>query len=208
MTSVKFSLIRSRVFLLLGVMLLSSTAVFSSAFYLDAMRKTKLGFDNDIRSSKVNVARILEDISLVNTYQTGFEQLMAAGFFDDESRLLWIEQLENTAIKLNLPNLHYKIGAQRVLGEGEFSVPSAFVLLETVLSFETSLLHEGDLVDLVSDLRNLDTGIFVLNSCQLNRGEGNGSTTLKLQFKGSCDILFYTLRENTMSQNMPGVNDV
>ena len=187
-------LIRSRVIVFLCIFLLCITIVLSSIFYLDSVRENKKTIQNELQSKQRSIVKLHEEISLINNYQKDYERIINQGFLDDENRLLWIEQLEATASKLDLPDLFYDISIQKKISNAYFSIPENVVLLESSFKFKSSILHEGDLLDLVAGLRNLNSGALALKNCQISRNENNITNTLVSNFIGSCDILLYTAR--------------
>lgn len=201
-----FSLIRSRVIALSCVVLLSGAIVAPSLYYLVAIRNEKREMEMELRSTRSNIARLQGDVVLIQTYQRDYELMERRGFLEDENRLLWIEQLETTAARLDLPDLRYQIDAQRQLSNAPYSIPANIRLHESTLNFESSLLHEGDLVDLFSGLNQLKAGVFALDHCKLLRAKSGVIASLAANFVGRCHILLYTAEDNVgqnETDNMP-----
>jgi len=190
---IKKHLVMFVVISLLGVALVSGSAYFKAIQVAQGV-VTKAG----IKASRVKMAHILSDQKLIDDYQSGYNELIANGFLDVENRLLWIEQLEATSNRLELPDLHYKIDAQSVLGKDIYSTPSGLSLHKSEFTFQASLLHEGDLVELIADLQALKSGLLVVEHCELSRrhqssaGRSSNKKNSGYDFQALCDMSWYT----------------
>lgn len=198
---IQFSLIKKPA-LVFSVLLFVSVSLFSGSFYykqvqLDKERATK----SQIRSARANIATITRDKELINTYYSIYSGLIDRGFLSDESRLSWVEQLELTVARLELPDLHYQIGSQSELNQDLYSTPGGVTLFKSQLTFQTSLLHEGDLLELIADLQALPSGLLVVEYCKLSRRNQDVSSSekgnkLNFKFHTLCDLSWYTTGES------------
>ncbi|MEZ0123076.1 MAG: hypothetical protein AB9Q17_14215 [Candidatus Reddybacter sp.] len=169
MADIQFVLIKKHL-VMFAVLSLLGIALVSTSNYLkgEAVEKGAL-IKAGMKSSRVKMANIISDKNLIGDYQSRYSDLIVSGFFGAEKRLLWIEQLEVTSKRLELPDLHYKINAQSVIGKDTYSTPSGISLHKSQFTFQTSLLHEGDLLELIADLQGLKSGLLVVEHCELSR---------------------------------------
>ncbi len=198
---IQFSLIKKPV-LVFSALLLLSVSLFSGSFYYKQVQLDKeRAIKSQVRSARANIANIAEDKELINTYQSMYSGLIDRGFLSEESRLSWVEQLELTAARLELPDLHYQIDSQSELNQELYSTPGGVTLFKSQLTFQTSLLHEGDLLELIADLQALPSGLLVVEHCELSRRNktvNNSEKGNKLNFKFHtlCDVSWYTTGES------------
>ena len=198
---IQFSLIKKPVMLFLALLFVS-ISLFSGSFYYKQVQLDKeRAIKSQIRSARANMANIAQDKELINTYQSMYSGLIDRGFLSDESRLSWVEQLELTAARLELPDLHYQIDSQSELNQELYSTPGGVTLFKSQLTFQTSLLHEGDLLELIADLQALPSGLLVVEHCELSRRNktvNNSEKGNKLNFKFHtlCDVSWYTTGES------------
>ena len=192
MGDINFVLIKKQAILFLVIFGLGIVLVGGSYFFQQGQFDHKRGLEKRINSTRAKISRILQDVDLLNAYGADYAALVERGFFNDEHRLTWIEQLEVTSSALEISDLHYRISAQQAVGEQYFATPYGLSLQQTLFTFQSSLLHEGDLLDLVAGLKALNSGLFVLDHCELARINTVADTSSRNNFKASCDVFWYT----------------
>ncbi len=200
MGDIQFSLIKkhSIVFAVLCfvcVLLASSSLVFKHN-QLDQEADIK----KQMKSVRVKIANIIHDKQLINDYQLRYLKLVEKGFFKQEKRLSWIEQLEVSSNRLALPDLSYNIDVQQQVQQSIFSSPAGLSLLKSQFTFQSSLLHEGDLLNVMADLNSLDSGLLVVDHCELSRAHKGGNKAvnkikLNYYFRSLCDVSWFTAAE-------------
>ncbi|MBQ0719494.1 MAG: hypothetical protein KBT88_03230 [Gammaproteobacteria bacterium] len=192
MGAIDFALIKKQAMLFLVIFGLGIVLVGGSYLFQQSQFDDKRGLEKRMNSTRAENSRILQDIELLNTYRADYAALVKRGFFNAEHRLTWIEQLEVTSSALEISDLHYKISAQQAVGEERFATPYGISLQQSLFTFQSSLLHEGDLLDLVAGLKSLNSGLFVLEHCQLARINDVAEKSSRNNFKASCDVSWYT----------------
>jgi hypothetical protein len=203
MGDIQFALIKKPALVFVALLLFSITLFSGSYFYKQAQLDEERATKAQMRSTRAKIANIVHDTELINTYQSTYAGLIKKGFLGEEMRLAWIEQLEMTAARLELPDLHYQIDSQSELKQERYLTPSGVTLFKSQLTFQTSLLHEGDLLELIADLQALLSGLLVVEHCELsrrNKGSNNSDKGNKLNFKfhGLCNVSWYTTGESAM----------
>ncbi|OUS10382.1 hypothetical protein A9Q89_11185 [Gammaproteobacteria bacterium 53_120_T64] len=202
MGNMQFSLIKKQFVVFVSIVLCSLVLVLASFLYTQQQLDEEKSIKTRMRSLRVNIANIAHDKVLIKDYQLSYESLTSKGFFDREKRLAWIEQLQMTADRLGLPNLRYQINLQTEIKQGELPMPSSVTLFKSQLNFQTRLLHEGDLLSLIGDLQNHNSGLLVVDHCKLSRNTGRDNHSRKSQndtyhFHSECDVSWYTLGKRT-----------
>ena len=200
MGDIQFSLIKKHAIVFaalffIGVLLVSASVIFKQS-QLDQETVIK----KQMKLLRVKIANIAHDKSLIDEYQTRYLQLIDKGFFSGETRLSWIEQLEVTSSRLALPDLSYNIDVQQELQQDVFSSPQGLALFKSRFTFQSSLLHEGDLLDLMADLTFLDSGLLVVDHCELSRSHQGGDKAVNKAdihylFHSLCDVSWFTAVE-------------
>ena len=204
MLDIQFLLIRGRLGVFSCVVVLCLGLAYLSDMKLDRARDENRLYENKISVKKSATASLLNDTLLIERYHEDFKSLSSSGFLDKENRLSWIEQLERTAKRLQLPNLGYQIDPQRQAESERFLPPNNVNLLQSSLSFESSLLHEGDLVTLIQDLESLSSGLLVIEHCELSKIAKNFDISGAHNFSANCDISLYTAKYQGLSTQQMG----
>lgn len=200
MGDIQFVLIKRTALVFLALLLASIAFLCGSFFYKQVQLDEERIVKAQIRSTRSQIANIMHDSELINTYQSAYTGLIDKGFFDEENRLAWIEQLDMTVARLVLPDLHYQIDSQYELKKDLYSTPHGMNLFKSQLTFQTSLLHEGDLLELIADLKGLSSGLLIVDQCLLSRrnkavNNVDKKNKLNFNFHARCTVFWYTAGE-------------
>jgi len=127
----------------------------------------------------------------IRLYQPRFTELLGAGLIGAENRLGWIEAVRQAQAAHHLPSVSYEIEPQQALRmDGGFELGD-YQLRASRMQLHLGLVHEGDLFDVLADLRN--AGLFTAEACKLRRdptppGAGAGSHVL-----ADCSLVWLSL---------------
>ena len=191
-TDVNFALIKHRVILFASVAVICLTLMSISVGYKSSLIDEKRLIERAIRIERNSIYEIVQNEAMIEKYQVPYTQLLDRQFLGEENRLTWIEQLERTSAWLKLPNLSYHIDPQQLINAARFPIPGSIKLRESSFSFESTLLHEGDLIDLLDGLAALPSGLFVVDSCELSKITELISSSSRNRFSAACEFFWYT----------------
>ncbi len=146
------------------------------------------------------------DRSLYSQYVARFEDLKRRGVIGAEPRLNWVEALEQVNQDLRLPVLRYEIEPQRPLAfEAQRFDSRILHAFRSTMRFEAGLLHEGDLVSLLDELRRLTNGRFEVRDCEIelsNPARGIVFDPRTANLLARCALDWYTLQiEESAARN-------
>lgn len=130
-------------------------------------------------------------------FQECFLSLQARGIIGDERRLDWLEQLKSRARDLDLPALAYSLEPRepfRLPASSHIAAP----LSASRMQLDMKLFHEGDLLVLLSGLRENAAGLFWVQACELKRkeihpGAAGDSIDREGLVEAKCDLLWLTV---------------
>lgn len=200
MGDIQFSLIKKHSIVFAVLLFLCILLVSASLLFKQNQLDQEAVIKKQMKSVRIKIANIVHDKQLVSDYQLRYLKLVDKGFFSKEKRLSWIEQLEATSNRLALPDLSYNIDVQQQVQQSVFSSPSGLTLLKSHFTFQSSLLHEGDLLDVMADLNSLDSGLLVVDHCELSRAYKGGNKVVNkikhnYHFRSLCDVSWFTSAE-------------
>lgn len=134
-----------------------------------------------------------EERIIENAYPE-FVRLFDGGILGHELRLSWIEALRRADKAIGLPALDYRISAQK-LYEPPFPVnPGAFDIRVSEMSLAVGLLHEGDLISLLSALDSTADGLYSVSRCEAIRvNEFNVQDRTRPTIKADCVLEWFTV---------------
>lgn len=91
-------------------------------------------------------------------------RLQDSGVLGEERRLDWMEQLRNTQRDLGIPSLKYEFSPQVPLNK---NAPAGYTWFNSPLRLQLRLLHEGDLLNILSQIQEEAKALVIVRSCKL-----------------------------------------
>ena len=130
----------------------------------------------------------------IETWLPAFRSHASAGVIGEERRLEWIEVLRAAAAHVKLPSLRYRIEPRSAYAAVAGLDAGDYRAFSTVVRLEAGLLHEGDLVRLVRDLADGDTGLVRIERCDVRRtGSDFVMRADAANLTAECDLRWITL---------------
>ncbi|MEO8331301.1 MAG: hypothetical protein ABI479_02635 [Gallionella sp.] len=177
--------------------LISGSILYLSSEYAEKSKIDLLNahsMDNDARR---RLAAAHEDHENMAKYTDEYGTLVKRKIIGDDQRLDWMEGLEGLRQMNLVTDFRYNIAPQKnyapqpVFDSGNFNIHFS----ETKLQFE--LLHEAQLVDFFTALRNKLNGWYQLEGCTLQRSAPDqqaGALTAAANLKAECSGGWITLK--------------
>lgn len=193
--------VRGALILLVIALLIAVAAVAGSFLALQsAEKKYQISLTERSEISGKLARASQEEVELrekIGHYQT----LTDKGYFGAERRLDWIELMATIRAERHLPDLHYELSPQHSLNKT--LLPSGaqaggYDFMTSTLRLTTNLLHEGDLINLLGDIRARIPAYVMLRGCTMSRavpGIRNADTAPSL--KAECELEWVTIRSQT-----------
>jgi hypothetical protein len=128
-------------------------------------------------------------------YLPEYQRLIDIGFIGQEKRLEWVDGLRRIHKDRKLFNISYSINPQETYTIGILPNLGGFTLNRSVMKLELSMLHEGDLVTLVDELRAEQGSPFIVRDCEITRIAAAKPNSFAPNMLGKCEIDWLTLRE-------------
>ncbi len=145
------------------------------------------------------------DRSLYSRYVSEYEALQRRGVIGNEPRLDWIEALEHVGRALQLPVLRYEIQPRTPVSPASARYSRDGIRLHrSSMTIDAGLVHEGDLIALLNQLRRRTSGRFRVRDCDLqfvSAARGVVFDQRQSNLKARCRIDWYTL---TLEASAPG----
>lgn len=151
---------------------------------------------NDIRA---RLARARDEQAELREKIGRFEAIMARGLVGPERRLDWVEAIARVKAARSMGKLDYDFSPQRpadaaMLPEG--AMAGGFEVMASQMRLRTELLHEGELLAFLADIRNSVNALVQVRSCTMERiSAADQSRSGTAQIKADCTLEWITLRE-------------
>ncbi len=172
--------------------------VYASLQFVQAEKKNKAMAQSRQMESKSKLSRARDEELEIKQKIARFNDLAQRGILGEEHRLDWIEQIRRIKDARKLIEVQYEIAPQKELDAATLPGSSGnFVFLSSSMRLHMKLLHEDDLLNFLSDLRESARAYLRLRRCDVDRlprstGDNRG---IQPQLGADCDIDWITIRE-------------
>ena len=149
----------------------------------------------DRRHVAERLLRIAHEEREVRDHVELYQRLKDLRILGEERRLDWIEALTRIRAEHGLLDLRYQVERQKVLKTLPGN-PAGLDLRASSMTVELALLHEGDLVRFLADLRASGSAYYSVRQCTITRTAPAPSTgSIAPRLRGVCQIDLITLSE-------------
>lgn len=175
-----------------------ASLVVSDNRLVEARRAQKAAQDQ-LRSTRDRVSRVAEEEREIRDNLVHFEKMAGRGMVGSEKRLEWIESIAAIRQRRRLFEIRYTVDAQRVVdypGIVQTRKGDGATFMASRLKLDMQLLHEGDLLDFLSDLEAAGNSLVSPRSCSISRveGAGGGGGPLRPRLRANCVVDMITLK--------------
>ncbi|MCZ6773047.1 MAG: hypothetical protein O7G83_13870 [Proteobacteria bacterium] len=159
--------------ILFVVCVLASTAMLAGSFqFRQKMEREYQSNHSRFRNASQQYLAVDEEERIIEEFYPEFVRLYRAGLLGGERRLSWLETLREAGDAIKIPELTYKIEAQRPT-KTDFDVRlGSYELYSSPMNLSIGLLHEGDLFQLLNALDRDALGQYSVRSCNFKMTEG------------------------------------
>jgi len=143
--------------------------------------------------ARERLLRIAEEEREVTEKLEVYLRLKRLGIIGDEQRLEWADAMTRIRTQRELPDLRYRVERQRLLSSVA-SKPASVDFFASLMKVDVALLHEGDLLHFLNDLRESGNAYYSVKRCSLSRA-GSIPTVVSLapRLRAECEIDLITI---------------
>lgn len=150
--------------------------------------------ENDLRQRIERLARGAQEEREATDYVKLYQRIKDLRILGEERRLEWVEALARIRSARELAEIRYQIERQKVLK----TLPGkpGLELRSSSMKVELALLHEGDLLAFLEDLRASGNAYYSVRQCSITRGvETTTAAPAAPRLRATCQIDLITLAE-------------
>ena len=177
------------------VLLVSAGLIYGSWKFKDDMESQHKR--NKVRFTSISQKYLAvdDDERIIRKYYPEFIDLYKKGIIGREHRLNWIETLRASSERVKLAGLTYSVSPQQKYAPG-FSVNMGkFSLYSSTMKLNLSMLHEGDLLQLITDLNKYAEGMFTITECTFKRpGKILNESRDAINIKADCELQWSNIK--------------
>jgi hypothetical protein len=143
--------------------------------------------------ARERVMRIAEEEKEVKEKLEVYLRLRELGIIGEERRLEWADAMTRIRTQRELPDLRYRVERQRLL-TSVAGKPANVDFYASLMRVDLALLHEGDLLRFLSDLRESGNAYYSVRRCGVSRaGSAPNIAGLAPRLVADCEIDLITI---------------
>lgn len=153
---------------------------------------------NERVQARERLARISDEEREVKEKIEVYRQLRGLKIVGRERRLDWVDTIQRIRASREMLDVRYSIAPQRVLNSYAGN-PGKVEFKASTMRLELALLHEGDLLGFLEDLRAAGNAYVSVQKCTVIRsavgGQAPGVTTLIPRLRAECLVDLITIQD-------------
>lgn len=143
--------------------------------------------------ARERLSKIAEEEREVKANIEVYRQLRDLGILGDEKRLEWVDAMARIRATRELLDLRYSVERQR-LSHSIAGKPANVDFYSSTMKVDLALLHEGDLLGFLADLRASGNAYYSVQKCAITRtGQAAAGANLLPRLRASCAIDLITI---------------
>ncbi len=145
---------------------------------------------NQLNTIRQQITQLGQDSSTLENYLPRYQQLVERGYLQGEQRLEFLEKLRQTQREQALFDMEYALNPQQdwLAANDELKVRAS------TIDLKTKLLHEGDLLPLLDNLRTIPNGWITPFDCEIERLDNVGSNSqFSANLNATCKLYWFSV---------------
>jgi hypothetical protein len=163
-------------------------------------KQSQRGFEQQLAAARAERAqarerlmRIAEEEKEVSDKLAVYRQLKSLRILGEEQRLEWADAMTRIRTSRELLDMRYTVERQRLLLSAA-GKPANVDFNASTMKVDIALLHEGDLLAFLRDLRDSGNAFYSVKRCQISRtGTAATGTTIVPRLRAQCEIDLITI---------------
>jgi hypothetical protein len=143
--------------------------------------------------ARERLTRIAEEEKEVNDKLEVYRRLQSLHILGSEQRLEWADAMTRIRTSRELLDLRYLVERQRLLVSAP-GKPANVDFFASNMKVDIALLHEGDLLGFLRDLRDSGNAFYAVKRCNITRtGTAATGASIVPRLRADCDIDLITI---------------
>ena len=141
------------------------------------------------------LTRIAEEEKEVKDKLAVYRRLKSLHILGEEQRLEWADAMTRIRTTRELLDVRYNVGRQRLLSTFA-AKPAGVDFFASTMKVEIALLHEGDLLTFLRELRDSGNAYYSVRRCAITRtGTAPTGTSIVPRLRADCEIDLITIMD-------------
>jgi len=158
-----------------------------------AARQQLAGAREERNKARDRLTRIAEEEKEVNDKLEVYRRLKSLHILGEEQRLEWADAMTRIRTTRELLDLRYSVGRQQTIASVP-GKPANIDFYSSTMKVTIALLHEGDLLAFLNDLRESGNAFYSVKRCTITRtGIAATGASIVPRLRAECDIDLITI---------------
>jgi hypothetical protein len=145
--------------------------------------------------ARERLTRIAEEEKEVNDKLAVYRRLKSLHILGEEQRLEWADAMTRIRTTRELLDVRYMVDRQRLLSAFA-GKPAGVEFFASTMKVDIALLHEGDLLTFLRELRDSGNAYYSVRQCAITRtGIAATGTSIVPRLRAQCDIDLITIMD-------------
>lgn len=182
--------------IVLVIVSVSMLALGSFAYYQKTKSQEALAAqENMLNQARQRYQSSGQEKETIVQYLPTYQRLIAEGFIGEERRIEWVDNLRLIHQENKLFGINYSIGAQESF-KPNFSLNLGnLTMYRSLMKLELAMLHEGDLLLLLDELKARRVTPFILRQCEIVKRPNATFDKFSPNMQATCELDWLTVRE-------------
>lgn len=143
--------------------------------------------------ARERLTRIADEEKEVNDKLAVYRRLKSLHILGEEQRLEWADAMTRIRTTSELLDVRYLVDRQRLIGAFA-GKPAGVDFYASTMKVDIALLHEGDLLTFLRELRESGNAYYSVRRCTINRtGTAPTGTSIAPRLRAECEIDLITI---------------
>jgi hypothetical protein len=179
--------------MLVALLAAGAGLIFWTQHELRVAEQQLAGERSERSQAREKLTRIAEEEKEVNDKLAVYLRLKSLHILGDEQRLEWADAMTRIRTGRELLDLRYIVERQRLLVSMP-GKPANVDFFASTMKVDIALLHEGDLLAFLRDLRDSGNAFYSVKRCQITRtGQAGSGSNIVPRLRAECDIDLITI---------------
>jgi len=179
--------------ILLALLAAGGALVFWTQQELRAAERQFAAARTERAQARERLARIAEEEKEVNDKLEVYRRLKSLHILGEEQRLEWADAMTRIRTTRELLDLRYSVGRQQAIASVP-GKPANVDFYSSTMKVTIALLHEGDLLNFLADLRESGNAYYSIKHCSIARtGLAPAVAGLAPRLRAECEIDLITI---------------
>ncbi|MCK9989773.1 MAG: hypothetical protein RugAbin2_00787 [Rugosibacter sp.] len=199
-----FKKIQWALLLLISCLLMAGLAAWLAINQQKVARQEHINRANAEKEMAANLTRARSEEQELRDKITRFETLKKQGIVGNEQRLEWVELINQIKNEHHLAKLDYEFSPQRKADAAlvpEGAEVGGLSIMASQMRLSLSLLHEGELINVLDELHNQAPAWVSLRSCQITRHpmqpEPGAKSSANATIDAECTLEWLTIKSSS-----------